>query len=211
MKKNNVFKNVALALIVSLIIGGAVLLTDDSFRSNPELPQKAAEETVTNGLENPAYVNQKLAEVKVSLLAAQDIWEEASERSVADAELLSKTDVLPVLTPPTIENEYSITYIIEVDFSMWDNELRSVHMPDVSVVSDGQVDRQEWVVTSKQIIGRGYNKSKYLLVVTVVSDKPLPKSHVHTCVASSNNQACAIYTDAYTSVDVSSIQEGGSF
>lgn len=154
MKKNNVFKNVALALIVSLIIGGAVLLTDDSFRSNPELPQKAAEETVTNGLENPAYVNQKLAEVKVSLLAAQDIWEEASERSVADAELLSKTDVLPVLTPPTIENEYSITYIIEVDFSMWDNELRSVHMPDVSVVSDGQVDRQEWVVTSKQIIGR---------------------------------------------------------
>ena len=115
MKKNNVFKNVALALIVSLIIGGAVLLTDDSFRSNPEL----------------------------SLLAAQDIWEEASERSVADAELLSKTDVLPVLTPPTIENEYSITYIIEVDFSMWDNELRSVHMPDVSVVSDGQVDLQE--------------------------------------------------------------------
>ena len=188
-----------------------MLLTDDSFRSNPELPQKAAEGTVTNDLENPAYVNQKLAEVKVSLLAAQDIWEEASERSVADAELLSKTDVLPVLTPPTIENEYSITYIIEVDFSMWDNELRSVHMPDVSVVSDGQVDRQEWVVTSKQIIGRGYNKSKYLLVVTVVSDKPLPKSHVHTCVASSNNQACAIYTDAYTSVDVSSIQEGGSF
>lgn len=122
MKKNNVFKNVALALIVSLIIGGAVLLTDDSFRSNPELPQKAAEETVTNGLENPAYVNQKLAEVKVSLLAAQDIWEEASERSVADAELLSKTDVLPVLTPPTIENEYSITYIIEVDFSMWDSQ-----------------------------------------------------------------------------------------
>ncbi|OLA48686.1 MAG: hypothetical protein BHW39_00295 [Firmicutes bacterium CAG:552_39_19] len=61
------------------------------------------------------------------------------------------------------------------------------------------------------ITGRGYNKSKYLLVVTVVSDKPLPKSHVHTCVASSNNQACAIYTDAYTSVDVSSIQEGGSF
>ena len=208
MKKNNVFKNVALAMIVAIIIGGAVLLTDDSFRPNPELPQKAAEGTVTNSLENPAYVNQRLAEVKVSLLAAQDIWEEASERSVADAELLSKT---AVLTPPTIENEYSITYIIEVDFSMWDNELRSVHMPDVSVVSDGQVDRQEWVVTSKQIIGRGYNKSKYLLVVTVVSDKPLSNSHVHTCVASSNNQACAIYADAYTSVDVSSIQEGGSF
>lgn len=69
--KKRMLRYVVLAMMVALLMGGAFIMSDESLRPNPTLPQKLAD----GELNNPAYVNQKLDEVELNLLAARDIWD----------------------------------------------------------------------------------------------------------------------------------------
>lgn len=57
--KKRMLRYVVLAMMVALLMGGAFIMSDESLRPNPTLPQKLAD----GELNNPAYVNQKLDEM----------------------------------------------------------------------------------------------------------------------------------------------------
>lgn len=182
---------VVLAIIVALLMGGAFIMSDESLRPNPTLPQKLAD----GELNNPAYVNQKLDEVELNLLAARDIWDGdratvIHRKEKKTEQLIETTNTLLVTLPTAV---YSMTYIIEVDYPSWSDDFKTVHFPEVTLVGDGQ---QELTITNKEIYGRGCNEDKYLVIISVVSNAPLSENSVHACVSSQAKPDCAIYKDA---------------
>lgn len=188
--KKRMLRYVVLAMMVALLMGGAFIMSDESLRPNPTLPQKLAD----GELNNPAYVNQKLDEVELNLLAARDIWDGdratvIHRKEKKTEQLIATTNTLLVTLPTAV---YSMTYIIEYT-AVGSDEFKTVHFPEVTLVGDSQ---QELTITNKEIYGRGCNEDKYLVIISVVSNAPLSENSVHACVSSQAKPDCAIYKDA---------------
>ena len=116
----------------------------------PTVQQAAQTETVEDALKDASFVCNKLEEVTVTLRGANDLWAEAFKKSI--------------LRMPYIQPElYSMTYVLEVDFPDWDNELRATHLPEVKVASDGDVTllrTQEFGRSSRQNSGDMHSQLK---------------------------------------------------
>ena len=144
----------------------------------PTVQQAAQTETVEDALKDASFVCNKLEEVTVTLRGANDLWAEAFKKSI--------------LRMPYIQPElYSMTYVIEVDFPGWDNELRATHLPEVKVVG-GSV-----TLLRTQEFGRSCRQNSFLVTCTVSSKDPLPTDRVHVLISSGSHQEYTVEKDVY--------------
>ena len=145
----------------------------------PTVQQAAQTETVEDALKDASFVCNKLEEVTVTLRGANDLWAEAFKKSI--------------LRMPYIQPElYSMTYVLEVDFPDWDNELRATHLPEVKVASDGDV-----TLLRTQEFGRSSRQNSFLVTCTVSSKDPLPTDQVHVLINSGSHPEYTIEKDVY--------------
>lgn len=166
----------------ALVITTVVMIVMATFCVQGHYTQPVAAETV-DALKEESYVCQKLDEVTVELIGAQDLWAEAFQRSL-------------LRIPYGYENPevYSMTYVLKVSFPYWDNELRSVHLPNVSVIGDGTAS---FAVLRQQEFGRSCRENSFLIACTVSSDKPLSSECAKVLISSGTHPEFAVYKDAF--------------
>lgn len=172
---------------LTLVITTVVMIVMATFCVQGHYTQPVAAETV-DALKEESYVCQKLDEVTVELIGAQDLWAEAFQRSL-------------LRIPYGYEEPevYSMTYVLKVSFPSWDNELRSVHLPNVSVIGDG-TERASVAVLRQQEFGRSCRENSFLIACTVSSDKPLSSEYVRVLISSGTHPEFAVYKEAVKDV-----------
>lgn len=145
----------------------------------PTVQQAAQTEVVEDALKDASFVCGKLNEVELTLRGANDLWAIAFKKSLLR---------MPYIRPEL----YSMTYVIEVDFPDWDNELRATHLPEVKVVGDGSV-----TLLRTQEFGRSSRQNSFLVTCTVSSKDPLPTDQVHVLISSGSHPEYTIEKDVY--------------
>lgn len=145
----------------------------------PTVPQAAQTEVVEDALKDASFVCGKLNEVELTLRGANDLWAIAFKKSLLR---------MPYIRPEL----YSMTYVIEVDFPGWDNELRATHLPEVKVASDGDM-----TLLRTQEFGRSSRQNSFLVTCTVSSKDPLPTDRVHVLISSGSHQEYTVEKDVY--------------
>lgn len=169
---------------LTLVITTVVMIVMATFCVQGHYTQPVAAETV-DALKEESYVCQKLDEVTVELIGAQDLWAEAFQRSLLRIPYgYEKPEV------------YSMTYVLKVSFPSWDNELRSVHLPNVSVIGDG-TERASVAVLRQQEFGRSCRENSFLVACTVSSDKPLSSEYARVLISSGTHPEFAVYKDTF--------------
>lgn len=145
----------------------------------------AAEVEIVDALKDESYVCWRLSEVQVELIGAQNLWDEVFQKSLLR---------IPYgYEEPEI---YSLTYVLKVSFPSWDNELRSVHLPQITVVSDGMEDREVFTLRQQEF-GRSCREHSFLVACTVSSDKPLSSEYVRVLISSGTHPEFAVYKDVF--------------
>lgn len=90
-----------------------------------------------------------------------------------------------------------MTYVLKVSFPSWDNELRSAHLPRVTIVHDGAADRKAMNVLCLREFGRSCQQDSFLITCTVSSDVPLSTEHIRVLVSSGSCPEYAVYQDVF--------------
>lgn len=148
-------------------------------------PVVAAENV--DALKEESYVCHKLEEVNVELVGAKNLWDEVFQKSL-------------LRIPYGYEEPevYSMTYVLKVSFPSWDNELRFVHLPQITVVSDGE-ERKVFMLRQQEF-GRSCRENSFLIACTVSSDKPLSSEYVRVLISSGTHPELAVYKEAVKDV-----------
>lgn len=164
---------------ITVVVTTVTMLALAMFIGFQPTVQQAAQTGVEDALKEASFVCGKLKEVELTLRGANDLWAIAFKKSLLR---------MPYIRPEL----YSMTYVIEVDFPGWDNELRATHLPEVKVVGDGSV-----TLLRTQEFGRSSRQNSFLVTCTVSSKDPLPTDQVHVLISSGSHPEYTIEKDVY--------------